>query len=115
MKVSSKVRLGLPSCLRIDCVVKVVGLCIRCVSFVNFFHLSCAPICCWSFFITYVIFIFQTAYLYLEGCFKLMEMFEKSNSGKWKNEAKEKEILEMFRHAFSSILYFRFCFSFLKF
>jgi len=39
----------------------------------------------------------KTAYLYLEGCFKLMEMFEKSNSGKWKNEAKEKEILEIFR------------------
>ena len=41
---------------------------------------------------------FQTAYLYLEGCFKLMEMFEKSKSGKWSDDETEEKILDIFRY-----------------
>lgn len=39
----------------------------------------------------------KTAYLYLEGCFKLMEMFEKSKSGKWSDDETEEKILDIFR------------------
>eukprot|EP00794_Sanderia_malayensis_P007728 gene7728-8567_t len=39
----------------------------------------------------------KTAYLYFEGCFKLMEMFEKSNSLDWSHPSDEEPIIEIFR------------------
>ena len=100
---SSWGKLGVPLSLRLCC--ECDWFYVRCTSFVNFsFYLVIWFVAGPSFPLSK--FLFQTAYLYLEGCFKLMEMFEKSNSGKWKNEAKEKEILEIFRYVILNTLHF---------
>lgn len=39
----------------------------------------------------------KTAYLYFEGSFMLMDMFEKSNSNNWTDREQEEAILEIFR------------------
>ncbi|XP_065070283.1 tetratricopeptide repeat protein 39B-like [Rhopilema esculentum] len=39
----------------------------------------------------------KTAYLYLEGCFRLMDMFEKTKTNFWEDEEEEKAITEIFK------------------